>query len=98
MLTQLSVAANANPHVFGGAVSGHGNYKKTTNPQMHDGNRLQIEYFTSFPTNHELQFKTSPGWDLDMIDYDVVSLAIRKAFDEYDWGAANCPFRQSSFG
>lgn len=64
---------------------------------MRNGNRLQVEYFTNFPTNHELQFKTSPGWDHDMIDYDTVSPAIRKAFDEYDWDKANCPFRQSSF-
>ena len=96
-LIQLHLAANANPRVFGGAASGHGDYKKTTNPQMRDGNHLQVEYFTNFPTNHELQFKTSPGGQHDMIDYDTVSPAVRRAFDGYDWGKANCPFKSGSF-
>jgi hypothetical protein len=96
LLTELSPAANANPRVFGGAASGHGSYKKTTNPQMR-GNRLQVEYFTTFPTNHELQFTNTLGGDFDMIDYDTVSPAIKKAFNEYDWGSANCPFNQAHF-
>ena len=64
---------------------------------MRDGNRLQVEYFTSFPTNHELQFKTSGGGDHAMIDYDTVDPAVRKAFDGYNWGNANCPFNAGNF-
>ena len=97
LLIQLSLAANANPHVFGGAASGHGGYKKTALPQMRDGNRLQVEYFTSFPTNHELQFKVSPGVDHAMIDYNTVNAAVRRVFDGYDWGMANCPFSSVNF-
>lgn len=63
---------------------------------MH-GNRLQVEYFTTFPTNHELQFTNTLGGDFDMIDYDTVNPAIKKAFDEYDWGSTNCPFNQAHF-
>ena len=97
LLIQLSLAANANPRVFGGAASGHGGYKKTANPQMRDGNRLQVEYFTNFPTNHELQFKTSPGGDHAMIDYDTVNADVRRALDGYEWGKANCPFKNGNF-
>jgi len=64
---------------------------------MRDGNRLQVEYYTTFPTNHELQFTASSGGDFDMIDYGTVNSAIKKAFDEYDWGNANCPFNRANF-
>lgn len=98
MLTQIPTAANANPKVWGAAASGHGGYKKTTGaPQMRDGNRLQVEYFTNFPTNHELQFKTSPGGDMAMIDYDTVNAAVKKAFNGYNWDKANCPFNAGNF-
>ncbi|GAB7329382.1 hypothetical protein MBLNU13_g01167t1 [Cladosporium sp. NU13] len=90
--------ANANPRVFGAAASGHGGYKKTTGvPQMRNGQRLQVEYFTNFPTNHELQFKTSPGGDMDMIDYATVNDAVKKALDGYDWGSAACPLNAANF-
>ncbi|KAL1582221.1 hypothetical protein WHR41_09071 [Cladosporium halotolerans] len=90
--------ASANPHVFGGAASGHGGFKTTTSPNMATGSsRLQVEYFTTFPTNHELQFTATSGNDLAMIDYDTVSDAVRAAFDGYDWGNANCPFNKGNF-
>ena len=98
MLTQHFTAANSNPRVFGAAASGHGGYKKTTGaPQMRNGIRLQVEYFTNFPTNHELQFKTSPGGDMDMIDYATVNAAVKKALDGYDWGKAACPLNAANF-
>ncbi|KAF2221786.1 necrosis inducing protein [Elsinoe ampelina] len=89
--------ANANPRVFGAAASGHGKYKKTTNPQMRDGGNLQVEYYTSTFKNHELQFKTSPGWNHDMVDYDAIKQQIRTIFDSYNWGKANCPFNKWNF-
>lgn len=70
----------------------------TTSPNTAAGSsRLQVEYYTTFPTNHELQFTATSGNDLAMIDYDTVSDAVRAAFDGYDWGNANCPFNQGNF-
>jgi hypothetical protein len=90
-----SLAANANPYVFGAAASGHGKYKKTTNPQMRDGNHLQVEYYATFPTNHELQFKTSPGRDLQMIDWNSLPQAAKDALNTHDFGAATVPFKDA---
>jgi hypothetical protein len=88
-----STAANANPKVFGAAASGHGGYKKTTAPQMRDGNHLQVEYFAIFPKNHELQFKTSPGRDLAMVDWNTLPAAAKSALNTHDFGKATVPFR-----
>ncbi|KAL1642075.1 hypothetical protein SLS58_005663 [Diplodia intermedia] len=88
---------NANPRVFGAGASGHGNYKKTGAPPMRNGNRLQVEYMTNFPSNHELQFKTSPGREQWMIDWQELPKASRDALNEHKWGAANCPFNDGNF-
>ena len=60
--------------------------------------RSHAEPKGSIPADQdELQFTNTLGGDFDMIDYDTVSPAIKKAFDEYDWGSANCPFNQAHF-
>lgn len=64
---------------------------------MRNGNRLQVEYYTNWPTNHELQFKTSPGSDHAMIDYDSLDKPARDALDNHNWGRANCPFNKENF-
>ncbi|KAL1617096.1 hypothetical protein SLS56_011138 [Neofusicoccum ribis] len=89
--------ANANPRVFGAAASGHGSYKKTTNPQMRDGSRLQVEYMTNFPRNHELQFKTSPGRDFWMVDWATLPEPARRALQDTSFGSANVPFKNGNF-
>jgi hypothetical protein len=91
------LAANANPHVFGAAASGHGKYKTITDPQERDGNRLQVEYFTQDLHNHAVQFKTSAGGDMAMIDYEVLGPAAKNALDNFDFGSANVPFNQKNF-
>lgn len=95
--TQLTpLLANATPTLIGAAASGHGDYKKTDNPQR-EGDRPTVEYFTNFPTNHELQFKTSPGKDYPMIDWDVLSEPARSALQNADFGSASVPFKDGSF-
>lgn len=88
--------ANATPTLIGAAASGHGDYKKTDNPQR-EGDRPMVEYFTNFPTNHELQFKTSPGKDYPMIDWDALSEPARSALQNADFGSASVPFKDGSF-
>src|SRR5690242_16222955 len=65
----LDNPANANPRILSAAASGHGSYKRTTNPNRR-GNNVKVEYFTSFPTNHELQFTNTEGRPYWISDWD----------------------------
>ncbi|OJD29426.1 necrosis and ethylene inducing peptide 1 [Diplodia corticola] len=84
------------PSVLGAAASGHGDYKKTTNPQR-NGDSLMVEYFTNFPTNHELQFKTSEGVTYALVDWDAMTEPAREALQVTDFGKAITPFKDGSF-
>ncbi|KAL8366390.1 hypothetical protein RB595_004931 [Gaeumannomyces hyphopodioides] len=77
-----------------GAASGHGKYKiagALPTPPI-------VEYFTSFPTNHELQ------WSGDVravqhavLDWEVMTPQARDALQNHDFGSANVPFKDGSF-
>ncbi|KAL1638686.1 hypothetical protein SLS58_008718 [Diplodia intermedia] len=84
------------PTLIGAAASGHGEYKKTTEPQR-NGDAVMVEYFTNFPTNHELQFKTSEGVMYALLDWDVMTEAARTALQDTDFGDANVPFKDGDF-
>ncbi|KAJ4985134.1 necrosis inducing protein [Stagonosporopsis vannaccii] len=88
--------ANANPRILGSAASGHGSYKKTTNPNR-QGNNVKIEYFTSFPTNHELQFTNTVGRSYWISDWDRMPAAAKDALTNTNFGSANVPFKPSNF-
>nr|ABB43261.1 necrosis- and ethylene-inducing protein 1 precursor [Botrytis tulipae] len=84
------------PVLIGAAASGHGSVKKTTNPQR-QGDRLKVEYFVQFPTNHELQFTDTLGRDLPMMWYDFLPGVSKAALQNTDFGSANCPFNDHNF-
>lgn len=86
----------ANATIAGGAASGHGDYKKTTGA-LPGGTTPQVEYFTSFPTNHELQFTDTAGTVLAVSDWDAMPQASRDALNTVDFGKASVPFKDGSF-
>ncbi|KAF7895743.1 uncharacterized protein EAF01_009705 [Botrytis porri] len=86
----------ANPVLIGAGASGHGKMKKTTNPQR-QGDRVKVEYFTTFPTNHELQFTDTLGRDLPMMWYDFLPAASKTALQNTDFGKAVCPLNDANF-
>ncbi|PYH90711.1 NPP1 domain protein [Aspergillus ellipticus CBS 707.79] len=88
--------SNTNPTLLGGAASGHGSYKKTATPQL-QGDRPKVEYFTSFPTNHELQFTNTLGRDLALVAWDSLPVAARDGLEGANFGAATVPFKDSTF-
>ncbi|KAH7051028.1 putative necrosis and ethylene inducing peptide 1 precursor [Macrophomina phaseolina] len=88
--------ANGNPRVWGAGASGHGGYKAYPAPQMRDGNRLQVEYFTNFPQSHQVQFKTSPGRDIWMADWADLPAPARDALQSANFGKANVPFKNGN--
>lgn len=90
--------------LYAAAASGHGDYKKTKNPQR-SGNNVMAEYFTSFGKNHELQFKTSPGRTYWIYDWAAMTPAAQKGLitgpsgdPNEPWGNANVPFIDANFG
>ncbi|KAE8159773.1 necrosis inducing protein [Aspergillus tamarii] len=88
--------ANNNPTLLGGAASGHGSYKKTDNPPR-EGDRPKVEYFTNFPTNHELQFTNTLGRDLPLIAWESLPEAARQGLESAEFGKATVPFKDSTF-
>ncbi|KAK7753100.1 hypothetical protein SLS62_005050 [Diatrype stigma] len=78
------------------AASGHGSYKKTDAPQR-EGDRPKVEYFTNFPTNHELQFTDTLGNDLALVDWDAIPQPARDGLTAADFGSATVPFKDDTF-
>ncbi|KAF1967178.1 NPP1-domain-containing protein [Bimuria novae-zelandiae CBS 107.79] len=84
-------------NLISAGASGHGEYKKTATPQS-NGSRLKVEYFTSFPTNHELQFTETEGkGDLPLIFWDALDEPIRTGLSQAKFGKANVPFKDDNF-
>lgn len=86
----------SNPTILGGAASGHGEYKITSGA-LPGGNTPQVEYFASFPTNHELQFTNTGGNTLPISDWDAMPQDERNALQWTDFGSANVPFKDGNF-
>ncbi|KAG4435599.1 hypothetical protein IFR05_008908 [Cadophora sp. M221] len=84
------------PTLIGAAASGHGEYKKSTDPSR-NGDRVKVEYFTSFPTNHELQFSSTEGWGFAKVEWDSLPAPARDALGSTDFGSANVPFKDGNF-
>lgn len=81
--------------VLGGAASGHGDYKKT-NGALPGGDSATVEYFASFPTNHELQFTETVGNTYPISDWDAMPEAAKSALQNTDFGDASPPFKVSN--
>lgn len=90
-------ATSPDASLIGAAASAHGKYKKSTEPETSDGTRVLIEYFSTFPTNHELGFTDTPGRDLEMIAWESMPQASRDALETTDFGDATVPFKEDQF-
>ncbi|KAM0330483.1 hypothetical protein ACHAQA_003427 [Verticillium albo-atrum] len=89
-------AVNPTPAILGGAASGHGEYKKTATPDV-EGDSVKVEYFTTFPTNHELQFTATSGKTYPISDWDSLPQPARDALENTSFGSANVPFKDANF-
>ncbi|CCF37348.1 necrosis inducing protein [Colletotrichum higginsianum] len=96
LVVWLNNASVANPEILGGAASGHGDFKPTTNPQR-EGDSLKIEYFTQGILNHELQFTATTGRTYPVLDWDAMSATMQSALNDADFGDANVPFKDENF-
>lgn len=82
--------------VLGGAASGHGEYKITSSA-VPGGDSPTVEYFATFPTNHELQFTQTVGNTYPVSDWDAMPDAAKSALQDTDFGDAIVPFKVSHF-
>lgn len=96
MVVWIDDPAAANPTVLGGAASGHGEFKKVTGA-LQGGDTPQVEYFASFPTNHELQFTDTVGNTYGVSDWDAMPDVEKAALQDTDFGSANVPFKDGNF-
>lgn len=87
--------SNDTTTVLGGAASGHGDYK-ITKGAVPGGDSPTVEYFATFPTNHELQFTQTEGNTYPVSDWDAMPDAAKKALQDTDFGQANPPFKVSN--
>jgi hypothetical protein len=62
-----------------------------------EGNSPKVEYFTTFPTNHELQFTDTVGKTYPISDWDAMPQAARTALQDTNFGSANVPMKDGSF-
>lgn len=88
--------SNDTTTVLGGAASGHGSYKITSGA-VPGGDSPTVEYFATFPTNHELQFTQTVGNTYPVSDWDAMPDAAKSALQNTDFGSANPPFKVSEY-
>ncbi|KAI3392060.1 hypothetical protein diail_6289 [Diaporthe ilicicola] len=79
--------------VLGGAASGHGEYTITSGA-VPGGDSPTVEYFATFPTNHEVQFTQTVGKTYPVSDWDAMPDDAKSALQDTDFGAANVPFKR----
>lgn len=92
----IDTPATGNPRLLGAAASGHGQYKVTTQPHR-IGNNVKVEYFVSFPRNHELQFTATTGRSYFINDWNAMPKAARDGLQNANFGKANVPFKDGNF-
>ncbi|KAJ5043143.1 uncharacterized protein L3040_004526 [Drepanopeziza brunnea f. sp. 'multigermtubi'] len=92
----LSTNCTDDAKLLGASASGHGQYKKNTDPPK-VGDSVEIEYFTNFPMNHELRFTTTAGWYFNLLEWHTMPAVTREALQNADFGAANVPFKDGNF-
>lgn len=88
-------STTAAPRLVGGAASGHGAFKASK--AVPGGDSPTVEYFTSFPTNHELQFTSTVGLTHAISDWGAMPDAEKTALQNTDFGSANVPFKDGNF-
>ncbi|KAK2600675.1 hypothetical protein N8I77_010193 [Diaporthe amygdali] len=98
IVIQIDDPNAATPKIIGAAASSHSGYSKAAGgvPQM-QGNSPKVEYFTTFPTNHELQFTDTVGKTYPISDWDAMPQAAKTALQDTNFGSANVPFKDGNF-
>lgn len=89
-------SASTSATVRGVAISAHGDYQKTTSPNL-DGTRPEIGYISYFPVNHQLIATSEKGGEQPLVAWESMTAAARSAIENTDFGAATPSFRDGNF-
>ncbi|ORY65278.1 elicitor [Pseudomassariella vexata] len=82
--------------ILGVATSAHGEYATTTSPPL-DGTRAKIQYYSTWPTNHQLGTTDTKGGEQPLIAWESMTDAARTVLTNTDFGSANVPFKDANF-
>lgn len=83
--------------VVGLSTSGHGNFDTITSDFPLDGTRPEIQYYSTWPLDHQLGTTDTVGGEQPLISWDDLTDAARTALEDTDFGAANVPFKDANF-
>jgi hypothetical protein len=89
-------SASTTATLRGVAISAHGDYQKTTSPNL-SGTSPLIGYISYFPVNHQLIATSTKGGQQPLIAWESMTAAARSAIENTDFGDATPSFRDSNF-
>ncbi|KAI1193051.1 NPP1-domain-containing protein [Nemania serpens] len=83
--------------IVGLSTSGHGDFDTITSDFPVDGTRPKIEYYSTWPIDHQLGTTDAIGGEQPLIAWEDLTDAARTALEDTDFGAANVPFKDANF-
>ena len=81
----------AAPALLGVAASAHGKYHLDTSPAL-TGTSPLIQYRSTWPTNHRLDFTSTVGSQQPLIAWESLTAAAQQTLNTFDFHHANVPF------
>lgn len=82
--------------LLGVAASAHGDYSTSTSPAL-SGNGPLIQYYSTWPLDHQLGFTSTVGGQQPLIAWESLTDAARETLNTYDYGSAIVAFKDSDF-
>lgn len=82
--------------LLGVAASAHGDYDTSTDPAL-SGNGPLIRYYSTWPLDHQLGFTSTVGGQQPLIAWESLTAAAQTTLNEFDFGSAIVPFKDSNF-
>ncbi|KAI3326113.1 NPP1-domain-containing protein [Xylariaceae sp. AK1471] len=93
----LNSATAANPTIVGLSTSAHGDFDTITSNFPLDGTRPKIQYYSTWPIDHQLGITDAIGGEQPLIAWESLTAAARTALENTDFGDANVPFKDANF-
>ncbi|KAJ8123795.1 hypothetical protein ONZ43_g334 [Nemania bipapillata] len=93
----LDSATAASPQIVALSTSAHGDFDTITSNFPLDGTRSKIQYYSTWPLDHQLGTTTATGGSQPLIAWENLTDAARTALENTDFGSANVPFKDANF-